>query len=100
LDDAFEILRDTVTNYNNHDLVTLFGGKIDLKEYVFQVVPAMTQLGDKVIWVNALCLDGTEDIGNLRNEIVEVNDGGKCYFNIGFNLRRKTVTHFYVNGYQ
>lgn len=67
---------------------------IDLDRYKRQFVPVITESGDKEVWVNGFC---SIDKDYWRKEIVEVKDGGSCYFNLVINLSRGTCLQLEVN---
>jgi hypothetical protein len=66
-----------------------------LANYKMQFVPAINIKGEKEVWVNCFC----EADQNWRNEIVIVEDGGNCFFNLKINLTNKTYSRISVNGY-
>lgn len=62
-----------------------------------QYLPVINESGEKEVWINFFCDDfGAED---WKNQIVEVNDGGNCYFDVKINLTQKTYYDLMVNGY-
>ena len=67
-----------------------------LSNYHFQFIPVFTKKGQKEVWVNALCSNPGI---NWRKEIIIVNDGGNCYFNLKVNLTTRGYYQLYVNGY-
>jgi len=68
---------------------------IDLKRYDRQFVPVINKKGEKEIWVNCFCGTHSDD---WKTNIVGVDDGGNCYFNLKINLTKKTYYDFGVNG--
>lgn len=70
--------------------------KIDLSKnhYKKQYIAFLDEKGEKKVWVNCFCSAGSD----WRNEIVEVEDGGDCYFNLVINLSDNSYSFFYVNG--
>ena len=68
---------------------------IELNRYKRQYVPVINGLGEKEIWVNCFC--STWD-SNWRTEILEVFDGGNCYFQLKINLTKNEFYNFMVNG--
>lgn len=71
-------------------------GKIkDLSEYKFQYIPVYNSKREKEVWVNAFCSDFKID---WKKQIVAVDDGGSCYFNLKINLTNSNVYDFWVNG--
>ncbi len=68
---------------------------IDLKKYKRQYVPVLTKKGQKEVWINFFCETSNK---NWRKEIIHVDDGGNCYFNVIINLTTKTYHELMVNG--
>jgi len=71
--------------------------RIDLRGYVRQIVPVINSKGEKIVWINCLCLYGGEN-KEWRNGIITADDGGKCYFNLKINLTNKLYFDLMVNG--
>lgn len=72
---------------------------IDLtnKEYKRQYVAAINKKGEKEVWVNCFC--NTFNINtDWRTTLVNVNDGGNCFFNLKVNLTKGQCYDFWVNG--
>jgi hypothetical protein len=71
--------------------------KIDFlaRKYKRQYVPAITSNGEKKVWVNCFC---GNTYRNWRSQIISVDDGGSCFFNLIINLTRKSYSVFIVNG--
>lgn len=67
---------------------------INLAEYKRQYVPVITETNEPEVWVNAICYWAGE---RWRKEIIRVDDGGKCYFNVKINLSKKTYSNMTVN---
>lgn len=68
-------------------------------KYYKQLVAVINPNGEKEVWVNCLC--NVIELGsrpNWKTEIVEVMDGGSCYFSLKINLNKNTVYNFMVNG--
>ena len=72
----------------------------NLSEYKFQYIPIQNDkitngMFEKEVWVNAFC--NGYDI-NWKKQIVAVDDGGSCFFNLKINLTNSTIYDFQVNG--
>jgi hypothetical protein len=86
--------------------------------FVKQCVPALNGKGEKVVWVNCLCagsLDSMEKIWAQpvkrnhkqflisepywKNHIIEVDDGGGCFWNVIVNLGTLSYSNLGVNGH-
>lgn len=103
----------TLTQENMHQIDSLFlqcvaernnslepghdGYKIDLKgkKYRRQLVAVLNSAGEKEVWLNCFC--GDRD--NWKKEILNVEDGGPCYFNFKINLTTKRFYELRVNGF-
>lgn len=57
-------------------------------DYCMQFVGAMNSKGERMLWVNCFCKSQVEIFKNWKDDLVEVEDGGKCFFNVRFNLDR------------
>lgn len=73
-----------------------FGRK--LNDYNRQFISAETQTGDKVIWINCFCYVENEYFKKWKTDIVMVDDGGNCFFNVKVNLDKKEYYELMVNG--
>lgn len=76
---------------------------LDMKptDYKMQFICAKNAKGEKILYVNAFCKSPNNDIyTNWKENIVEVDDGGKCYWNLTLNLDNR-VEHYVlkVNGH-
>jgi hypothetical protein len=69
---------------------------IDLKRYYRQYMVIKNAKGEKEVWVNCFC--SVQHMDYLTKEIVRVQDGGNCFFNVRINLTKKTFAGFEVNG--
>lgn len=67
---------------------------IDLKTYKRQYVASINPQGEKIVWLNCFC-HGEFD---WRTDIIQVKDGGKCFFRLKVNLSQKKYYDFSVNG--
>ncbi|KAA9339683.1 hypothetical protein F0P96_03450 [Hymenobacter busanensis] len=67
---------------------------IDLPRYKRQYVAVLNSRGEKEVWVNCFCSDET----NWRTQIVDVDDGGNCFFNVTINLSKGIWHDMAANG--
>ena len=67
---------------------------IDLTKYKRQIIAVTNDKGEKEVWVNCFC----NDANYWKKEIVQVMDGGKCFFNFKINLTTKKYFDLRVNG--
>jgi len=86
-------LREAVNAYNTEQRKDFAIG--NLAEYKFQFIAFFNEKGGKEVWVNGLCSDFERD---WRSEIIQVKDGGSCYFNLYVNLTKQSFNRFRVNG--
>ena len=68
---------------------------INLNKYYRQYIVVKNNIGEKEIWLNCFC---RVPYLNWRTEIIQVSDGGDCYFNVKINLSLKTYYDLMVNG--
>jgi hypothetical protein len=71
--------------------------KRPISEYVKQCVAVKDSDNNIIVWVNLLC--GKESWGNAFHDIIEVKDGGDCFFNLKINLNTLQYFDLFVNGY-
>ena len=87
------ILKACISNYNQN--ISIFDIPIDLSRYKRQYVAVINKKGEKVIWINCFYSNAFD---KWKTEVVHVNDGGNCFFNIKINLTTGKYYEFYVNG--
>jgi basic membrane lipoprotein Med (substrate-binding protein (PBP1-ABC) superfamily) len=71
---------------------------VDLQKFNYkrQYVCVTNKDGQKVVYVNCFC----ETIGvDWKSTLIQVEDGGNCFFNLKINLNTKKYYDFFVNGY-
>lgn len=70
--------------------------KIELKNYGRQYMTVISDKGDKMVYVNCFC---NPTHFNYRDKgLVQVDDGGNCFFNFKVDLNRKKIFDFMENG--
>lgn len=82
-------LEDTTTTIKREDFF------IDLKNYKRQYVAYINAKRQKEVWVNCFCSNEGND--EWKSKIIEVRDGGKCYFNLRIIVEQKRYYEFIVN---
>lgn len=94
--DNMEPLITAAVNENNRNQKSKGFKLFTLHNYRRQYIAVINRKGEKVVWVNFFC-----DSNNLewRKEVIVVEDGGNCYFNLKINLSTKAVYELFVNGY-
>jgi hypothetical protein len=70
---------------------------IKLNEYSRQFIPVANERGQKIIYVNCFC--HPEEYEYRDKYLVEVMDGGICYFNFKIDLDEMEILDFMVNGF-
>lgn len=68
---------------------------IDIQNYKRQFVSVITDKG-KIVWVNCFC--DASWATNWDTEILQVFDGGNCFFNLKIDLTTKRYFDVIVNG--
>jgi hypothetical protein len=68
---------------------------IDLTRYKRQYFAVTNSKGEKEVWVNCFCNTWNK---NWKKDLVYVNDGGNCYFNLKINLTTGQYYELMVNG--
>jgi hypothetical protein len=69
---------------------------INLKMYYRQYIVVKNLKGEKEVWVNCFCT--VQNMDYWKKQVVFVDDGGNCFFNVRINLSKRTFTDFIVNG--
>ena len=76
--------------------------------YCIQYVPYVNEKREKEVYVNAFChVPGEEEpsypivpeVFDWHVYLIDVRDGGSCYWSMKFNLDTKTYYDFSVNGH-
>jgi len=68
---------------------------IDLTRYKRQYIAILNSKGEKEVWVNCFCGAGSQD---WKKNLIFVEDGGNCYFNLKVNLTTGQYCELMVNG--
>jgi len=68
---------------------------IDMTRYKRQYVAILNSKGEKEVWVNCFCAAGNQ---NWKKNLIFVQDGGNCYFNLKINLTTGKYYEVIVNG--
>jgi hypothetical protein len=64
-------------------------------KYYKQLITVINLKGQKEVWVNCLCrINDT----SWKKDVVIVEDGGNCYFQLKINLTTGVVSEFFING--
>ncbi len=94
-----QLLTNCIALHNTkQDSTKRFSEYIDLKMYKRQYVPYTDAKGARKVYVNCFCrMDAM--FGNWRENIVEVRDGGRCFFNVTIKLTKLQYEQLFINGY-
>lgn len=91
------LINNAVDQYNNKAKKKSY--KIDLRYYFRQYAVKFNEKGEKIVEVNFLCRIDNKDLDHsIKNKLIAIYDGGKCYFNLKINLSTNSFYEFYVNG--
>jgi hypothetical protein len=80
-----EVLKQKESNPNTS--ISNTGYEIKSSDYKRQYIPIQNSTGQKEVFVIFFCAD--LDLKNWRTELVQVEDGGNCFFNFKINLSTK-----------
>ncbi|MGC3943794.1 MAG: hypothetical protein QM762_04505 [Chryseolinea sp.] len=69
---------------------------LENNDYRKQLVAVINSKGEKEVWVNCFCVTFND---SWKTQILNIEDGGPCYFNFKVNLVTKRVYDFIVNGF-
>jgi hypothetical protein len=77
---------------NQHFYLSNFN--INLNNYNRQYIAVINSKGEKEVWINCIC---NTDKNDWKKEIVLVDDGGNCYWQIIINITKKVSYDLFVN---
>lgn len=60
-------------------------GYLKISNYRTQCIAVINKNGEKEVWMNCFC-KRVEDLIDLRNQVVDVADGGSCFMQMKVNL--------------
>ncbi len=69
---------------------------IELEEYGRQYMAGLSEDGNKIVYVNCFCYP--EEFEYRNKELVEVTDGGNCFFSFKVDLKNRKIFDFRENG--
>jgi len=94
-----QLLPSCINTHNaKQDSTKRFSEFIDLKKYKRQYIPFIDSNGEKKVYVNCFCiLDWSFDY--WKKTLVQVDDGGSCFFQLVINLTKLNYEQFLTNGY-
>jgi|GEM_PF-1562598 len=97
----YKLLNDCINSkIKKEDTTKRFSQYINLKNYKRQYVPFINSKGEKKVYINCFCFHEYEnEFEDWKKSLVEVEDGGKCYFHLIVNLTNNSYEKLYTNGY-
>lgn len=69
-----------------------------LEDYYRQYVGGVKENGEKIIYINCFCYIMDLYVDQWKTELIMVDDGGNCYFNVKANLNKNNYYELMVNG--
>jgi hypothetical protein len=96
-----KLLNECIQTHNlKQDTTKEFNEFIDLKKYKVQYIPFISSKGQRKVYVNAFCnYYWNFDSTGWKKYVVQVDDGGSCFFHLTINLTENKYEEFYTNGY-
>ncbi len=70
---------------------------LPLKRYYRQYVVVKNENGEKEVYINFMCQLVSLDFADWKKVLIDVADGGNCYFNVKINLSSKTYYNLMIN---
>ncbi|MDH7447634.1 hypothetical protein [Aquimarina sp. 2201CG14-23] len=80
---------------NSDDPITQTNYEVQLQGYMRQYVPVINNKGQKEVFINFFC-DATDE-KNWQTQLVQVEDGGNCYYSVKISMETKKYYEFEVN---
>ncbi len=78
-------------HYSDYDVKPILE---DLDNYYFQLIPYISDKGEKIIYVNSFC----EFYENWEERLNDVDDGGWCFWQVEINVEINDYFGFSING--
>lgn len=98
LDSIERLLTDCLKAHNaTQDSTKQNSAYIFLNSYKRQYLPFVTKTGDKKVLINCFCISDW-DFEHWKRYLVQVDDGGSCFFHLYVNLSRHTYEQLFING--
>ncbi|RTQ52500.1 hypothetical protein EJV47_05675 [Hymenobacter gummosus] len=89
------LLRQSVAAWNAYQRQHGYTGPpLNPNGYKRQLLAVVTPAGEKLVWVNWLC-EASDT--RWKQTVIQVSDGGDCYFNVQLNLSRRSWEEVSVN---
>lgn len=96
-----KLLNDCIQTHNiKQDTTKEFNEFIDLRKYKIQYVPFISSNGQRKVYVNGFCnYYWNYDSTGWKKYIIQVDDGGSCYFHLTINLTENKYEDLFTNGF-
>ncbi|MBS1646636.1 MAG: hypothetical protein JST67_04795 [Bacteroidetes bacterium] len=88
------LLKESVKEYQAKHPSAQENERVDLKKYQRQYIAVINNKGEKEVWVNCFCYNMGVD---FYTQVLDIKDGGSCFFNVKINLTQKKHYQFTVN---
>jgi len=93
-----QLLANGIQLHNkNTDSSKVYSGYIRSEKYKRQYVPYTGVKGEKKVFINCFC-KGVDNFDYWKERLVEVDDGGVCFFNVTINLSTQNCGPLLING--
>jgi len=93
-----QLLANGIRLHNiNTDSSKVYSGYIRSEKYKRQYVPYTGAKGEKKVFINCFC-KGLNNFDYWKEKLVEVDDGGICFFNVTINLSTRNCGPLLING--
>jgi hypothetical protein len=93
-----QLLSERILVHNkNIDSNNVYAGYIHSGKYKRQYIPYTGVHGEKKVFINCFC-KGLDNFDYWKEKLVEVDDGGVCFFNVTINLSTQTCGPLLING--
>jgi len=93
-----QLLANGIQLHNkNTDSSKVYSSYIRSEKYKCQYVPYTGVKGEKKVFINCFC-KGVDNFDDWREKLVEIDDGGICFFNVTINLSTQTCGPLLING--
>jgi hypothetical protein len=92
------LLADCIKLHNiGIDSTNVYSDYIGRGKYKRQYVPYANAKGEKKVFINCFC-SGIAGFEKWKEKLVEVDDGGSCFFNVTINITNQTYGPLLING--
>jgi len=96
--DSFNAIVD-ITELSPLDIGLKTDYKINLNDYYSQYMAFYDSSGQKYVWINCFCDSYLKSAyhSDWKKTVINVDDGGSCFFHLTINLTQQTWSKFYIN---